>query len=255
MSDMPEVISDKAFARLKAVIDASRRRLFPIDAEGLEHVPSDGPAILAPNHISFLDSVFLASVLPRRIFFVGKAEYLDDWKTRRLFPALGMIPLDRRGGDAAQAALDMAAAVLEHGYLFGIFPEGTRSRDGKLYRGRTGVARLALRTGAPIVPVGIRDTDKVQPPGAPLPRPFRRCTFSFGPPIDVSHYREHLGDRPPLREITDEVMFEIRRLCGQEYVDRYNGKEVKHEETGIAADSPSEPSPAPRSLAGAVAPG
>ena len=123
-----------------------------IRLEGREHLPAEGPAILCPNHTSVIDSFLLPAVLPRRITFVGKAEYLDSWKTRHLFPALGMIPIDRRGGDAAQRALDAAAEVLTRGELFGIYPEGTRSRDGVLRRGRTGAARLALRTGAPLIP-------------------------------------------------------------------------------------------------------
>ncbi len=122
-----------------------------------------GPAILCPNHISFIDSVFLMLSLPRNISFVGKAEYMDSWKTKFLFPAMGMIPIDRAGGDKSQRALDIAQNVLERGELFGIYPEGTRSRDGRLYKGRTGAARLAMATGAPIYPVGIVGTDKVQP--------------------------------------------------------------------------------------------
>ncbi|MFQ5558877.1 MAG: lysophospholipid acyltransferase family protein, partial [Acidimicrobiales bacterium] len=126
------------------------RALWRIRTVGLEHIPSNGPAIIAPNHTSVLDSFLLPMVLPRRITFVGKAEYLDDWKTRYLFPALGMIPIDRSGGDSAQRALDTAANLLDDGELFGIYPEGTRSRTGLLHKGHTGAARLACRTGAPI---------------------------------------------------------------------------------------------------------
>src|SRR6476661_2662028 len=116
-----------------------------VHVEGLDNVPPDGPAILCPNHTSFIDSVFVPLVLPRRITYVGKAEYLDDWKTKVLFPAMGMIPIDRSGGDASQRALDASARVLESGELFGIYPEGTRSRSGMLHKGHTGVARLAVR--------------------------------------------------------------------------------------------------------------
>jgi 1-acyl-sn-glycerol-3-phosphate acyltransferase len=194
-----------------------------IRVEGREHLPTEGPAILCPNHTSVIDSFLLPAVLPRRITFVGKAEYLDSWKTRHLFPALGMIPIDRRGGDAAQRALDVAAEVLLRGELFGIYPEGTRSRDGILRRGRTGAARLALRTGAPLVPVGIVGTREIQPPGGRVPRPFRACAIRLGRPLAPGHYRDRGDDRMVLRQMTDELMFEIRSLSGQEYVDEYHG--------------------------------
>ena len=135
-----------------------------------------------------IDSFFLPVALPRQITFVGKAEYMDSWKTRRLFPALGMIPIDRSGGSASERALNTAARVLEHGGLFGIYPEGTRARDGRLHRGHTGPARLALRTRCPIVPVGILGTRDVQPPDAKLPRPFKPVQIRFGRPIDLSRY-------------------------------------------------------------------
>jgi 1-acyl-sn-glycerol-3-phosphate acyltransferase len=168
-----------------------------------------------------LDSFFVPAMLRRRITYVGKAEYLDDWKTRWLFPALGMIPIDRTGGDAAQAALDLAARVLDRGELFGIYPEGTRSRDGLLHKGRTGAARVALRTGAPIIPVGICGTDAILPPDRRLPRVFRRASISFAAPINPEHYHGRQDERLLLRQLTDEVMFEIRNLTGQTYVNSY----------------------------------
>ena len=145
-------------------------RLWTIERVGLRRLPAEGPAILCPNHISFLDSAFLMLTLPRNISFVGKAEYLDSWKTKYLFPAMGMIPIDRSGGSKSQAALDAAEEVLRRGELFGIFPEGTRSRDGYLYKGRTGAARLAIKLGCPIFPVGITGTDTIQPPDAKFPK-------------------------------------------------------------------------------------
>jgi 1-acyl-sn-glycerol-3-phosphate acyltransferase len=208
----------------KAVLRPIFGFLWRIEARGLEHVPAEGPAVLCPNHISFLDSMFVPCVLPRRITYVGKAEYLDSWKTRHLLPALGMIPVDRSGGDAAQAALDAASRVLEQDELFGIYPEGTRSRDGRLYKGHTGAARLAIRNNCPIVPVGIVGTDRIQPADVTVPRPFMRARVEFGRPIDVSRYAERGGDRMVLRQITDEVMFEIRSMTGQEYVDAYATK-------------------------------
>ncbi|MDQ1426445.1 MAG: 1-acyl-sn-glycerol-3-phosphate acyltransferase, partial [Acidimicrobiaceae bacterium] len=132
----------------KALITPATKTIFPTKVTGLHHVPRNGPTIIAPNHVSFFDSVVLIGVLPRRISFVGKAEYLDSWKTRYLLPAMGMIPIERSGGKQSLEALETAAGVLERGELFGIFPEGTRSRDGRLYKGRSGLARLALRTGA-----------------------------------------------------------------------------------------------------------
>jgi 1-acyl-sn-glycerol-3-phosphate acyltransferase len=192
-----------------------------VHVRGLDNLPRRGPAILCPNHTSVIDSFLLPSVLPRRITFVGKAEYLDDWKTKRLFPALGMIPIDRSGGDASSRALDAAADVLESGELFGIYPEGTRSRDGKLRKGHTGPARLSLRTGAPMVPIGMVGTREIQPPGASVPHLFRPCVIHIGRPIDAGRYRDRPDDRLVLRQLTDELMFEIRELSGQDYVDEY----------------------------------
>ncbi len=200
------------------------RAAWRVHTEGEENIPSTGSAILAANHTSVLDSFFVPLALKRRITYVGKAEYLDDWKTRRLFPAMGMIPIDRSGGDSSATALDLAASVLERGELFGIYPEGTRSRSGRLHKGHTGVARLALRTDSPIVPVGILGTVAVQPPDARFPRPFMDVLIRFGSPIDASRYAERSTDRLVLRQITDEVMYELRQLSEQEYIDEYATK-------------------------------
>lgn len=208
----------------KAILGPVVRFGWRLEVTGLDHVPATGGAIIAPNHLSVIDHFVVGAALPRRITYVGKAEYLDSWKTRYLFPAMGMIPIDRGGGSAAQRALDAAAGLLEAGELFGIYPEGTRSRDGQLHKGHTGLARLALRTGCPIVPVGLQGTDEVQPPDTPLPRLFRVMRVRFGPPIDVRRYADRAGDRLVLRQITDEVMFEIGRLSGQRYVNTYAGK-------------------------------
>lgn len=198
--------------------------LWRIRAVGVDNVPDSGPAILAPNHTSVIDSFFLPIALPRRITFVGKAEYLDDWRTRYLFPALGMIPIDRSGGDAARRALDAAAGLLENGELFGIYPEGTRARDGFLHKGHTGAARLACRTGAPIVPVGILGTRLIQAPDVLLPRPFMPAEIRFGRPIDPARYGTSAGRKFRYRQITDELMYEIRALTNQDYVDTYATK-------------------------------
>ena len=239
----------------RAVLTPLFKAGWRIHTDGLDHVPDGGGAIVCPNHVSVLDSFFVPLVLPRRITYVGKAEYMDDWKTKYLFPALGMIPIDRAGGNASQAALDAAQQVLERGELFGIYPEGTRSRSGKLHRGHTGPARLALRTGAPIIPVGIRGARAVMPPDAKFPKLRLPVTVRFGRPINAHHYEDRGDDRMRLRQIIDEVMYEIRELSGQEYVDEYATKKAESipTETASMPESASgnghEPPPARRSSA------
>jgi 1-acyl-sn-glycerol-3-phosphate acyltransferase len=208
----------------RAVLDPLFSFLWRIEVEGRENIPEEGGAILAPNHLSVLDHFVLATTLPRRITYVGKAEYMDDWKTKHIFPALGMIPIDRGGGSAANRALEAAARVLRQGELFGIYPEGTRSRDGKLHKGHTGVARLAMRTGCPIIPVGLQGTLEVQQPDSSLPKPFKVMRVRMGRPISMTRFGEQTRNRLVLREITDELMYEIRELSGQEYVDTYATK-------------------------------
>lgn len=208
--------------------------MWRIEREDYDRLPLEGPAILCPNHISFLDSAFLMLTLPRNISFVGKAEYMDSWKTRYLFPAMGMIPIDRTGGDKAQAALDAAEAVLRRGELFGIFPEGTRSRDGSLYKGRTGAARLAMKVGCPIYPVGIVGTDVIQPPDAKVPKLRKECSIRIGRPIHPERYAGRGPEHLAWRSMTDEVMFEIREMTGQEYRNVYAGSTAETEPTIVA---------------------
>jgi 1-acyl-sn-glycerol-3-phosphate acyltransferase len=226
----------------RAVLIPTFKFLWRLELEGAERIPEHGGAIFAPNHLSVLDHFVLGAALPRRITFVGKAEYMDSWKTKYLFPALGMIPIDRSGGSAADGALNAAATVLGQGEFFGIYPEGTRSRDGKLHRGHTGVARLALRSGCPIFPVGLQGTLEVQPPDASMPRPFRMMRVRVGRPIDTARYADRAGDRMALRQITDEVMYEIRSLSGQDYVDTYATKTSENlpsaEPVKIVPDTP-----------------
>ena len=214
----------KAQTRARAVVGPIARRLWTINVSGLEHLPVDGPAIICPNHISFLDSAFLMMIAPRNISFVGKAEYMDSWKTRFLFPMMGMIPIDRSGGEKSRAALDAAEAVLRRGELFGMFPEGTRSRDGCLYKGRTGAARLALTVDCPIIPVGITGTDLIQPPDAKAPKLFKECSIVFGRPIKPTRYRREPEMHRACRSMIDEVMFDIREMTGQVYKNVYAGK-------------------------------
>jgi 1-acyl-sn-glycerol-3-phosphate acyltransferase len=192
--------------------------LWRLDVSGAENIPASGGAIVAPNHISVIDSFVVPAVLPRRITYVGKVEYLDNWKTRRLFPALGMIALDRSGGESSQDALDVAAGVLEDDELFGIYPEGTRARDGYLHKGHTGPARLAFRTGAPIVPVGIQGTDLIQPPDRRLPRLFMSARIAFGEPVAPDDYRGSGPDRVACRAMIDDVMASIAELSRRRYV-------------------------------------
>ena len=216
--------ANKLQSRTRRALAPLADRLWTIERNGFEHLPSEGPAILCPNHISFLDSAFLMLSVPRNISFVGKAEYLDDWKTRRLFPALGMIPIDRSGGSRSESALAAAEEVLRRGELFGIYPEGTRSRDGLLYKGRTGAARLAMRIGCPILPVGIVGTDEIQPVDAKLPKIRRTCTITIGRPVSPERYRTRGPEHLAWRSMIDEVMFEIRALSGQTYCNRYSGQ-------------------------------
>jgi 1-acyl-sn-glycerol-3-phosphate acyltransferase len=189
------------------------RCLFRLRVEGTEHVPPSGAAIIAANHLSFFDSVVLTLAVPRRLRFVGKAEYLDRWTTRRLLPALGMIPMDRGSPRRAYGALRAAAEVLEGDELFAVYPEGTRSEDGTLQEGHNGVGHLSVTTGAAVIPVGIVGTDRIQPKGARVPRPFRRATVRFGSPIDPHRYAG--SRRECRRRITSDVMSAIGELSGQ----------------------------------------
>ncbi|BAN02285.1 lysophospholipid acyltransferase family protein [Ilumatobacter coccineus] len=201
--------------RLRAASRPVVRRLWDIEVIGYDRLPETGGAILCPNHISFLDSAFLMLTAPRNISFLGKAEYLDSWSTRFLFPALGMIPVDRSGGRQSVEALDSAAEVLRRGELFGVFPEGTRSRTGALGNGHTGAARLATRTGVPIYPVGITGTDEIQAPGARLPAVGKSCRIEIGEPIETESFRRPGEQRQAWRELTDTVMDAIAGLSGQ----------------------------------------
>src|SRR4051812_40424887 len=168
-----------AYRLMKIILTPILRVLFRVRVEGIENIPDAGAVILASNHISFSDSIFLPLVLKRRITFVAKAEYFEDPKTAWFFRAVGQIPINRGGGSASQRALDSARAVLEGGGLFGIYPEGTRSPDGRLYKGKTGIARLSLQTGAPVLAVAMIGTKEAQPIGQVVPRFFMPITIRF----------------------------------------------------------------------------
>ena len=204
------------------------RVVFRPHVEGAENVPESGPAILASNHLSYADWMFMPLTLARRVTFVAKAEYfttpgIKGWFQKKFFTGAGQVPIDRSGASAAEGALSSARRILESGDLFGIYPEGTRSHDGRLYRGKTGVARLALETGVPVIPVAVLGTDVVAPPGKKFGT-FTRPGVRFGKPLDFSRYEGMENDRYILRSITDEIMYEIMRLSGQEYVDQYAGR-------------------------------
>ncbi|MEV4812878.1 lysophospholipid acyltransferase family protein [Micromonospora avicenniae] len=204
------------------------RVVFRPQVEGLHHVPATGPVILASNHLSFSDSIFTPLMVRRKVTFVAKAEYftgkgIKGWLTKMFFVSTGTIPVDRSGGRAARAALDTQLTVLRRGGIAGIYPEGTRSPDGRLYRGKTGVARLALESGAPVVPVVMLNADEIQPPGKLIPK-IARVRIRFGTPLDFSRYRGLTGDRFVERAVTDEIMYELMELSGREYVDVYAQK-------------------------------
>jgi 1-acyl-sn-glycerol-3-phosphate acyltransferase len=214
---------------LKSVVLGPMLRLFFRPwVEGMENLPAEGPVILASNHLSFSDSIFLPLVAPRRVTFMAKSDYftgkgVKGRLTAFFFRAIGQVPVDRSGGAASQAAIDTAMRILGEGGVLGIYPEGTRSPDGHLYRGKTGVARMALEAGARVVPVAMIDTEKIQPPGKVLPK-IMRVGIRFGRPLDFSRYEGMEGDRFVLRSITDEIMYELMTLSGQEYVDIYATK-------------------------------
>jgi 1-acyl-sn-glycerol-3-phosphate acyltransferase len=187
---------------------------------GRENVPLTGPVILASNHLSFIDSIAIPLMAPRKVGYLAKAEYwrgsgVRGWVSRTLFTALGALPVEREASRAAQAALDTAMSVLRAGGAFGIYPEGTRSRDGRLARGKTGVAWLALTADCPVVPVAVHGTDKVQPIGARWPRP-RKVSVTFGEPLTFPEYRGMAGKGKARREVTDQVMEKIVAMSGQE---------------------------------------
>jgi 1-acyl-sn-glycerol-3-phosphate acyltransferase len=210
---------------LKVILTPILRVLFRPWVEGLEHVPDDGPAIFASNHVSFSDSIFLPLVVPRRITFLAKSDYFTGRSLKGrmkagFMRAVGQVPVDRSGGRAAQAALDTAKRILSERELLAIYPEGTRSPDGRLYRGKTGVARMALESHVKVVPVAMIGTLEIQPPGKLIPR-IRRVGIRIGKPLDFSRYEGLEGDRFVLRSITDEIMYELMQLSGQEYVDKY----------------------------------
>jgi 1-acyl-sn-glycerol-3-phosphate acyltransferase len=212
-----------AFGRF--VIAPLAKLLYRPRVIGRENVPMAGAVILASNHLSFIDSVVIPVVAPRRIQFLAKSHYFEGtgfagWVKRTFFTAIGAVGVRRGAGRDSQDALEISKGILESGNAFALYPEGTRSRDGRLYRGRTGVAWLALTTGAPVVPVGLIGTEKLQPVGSKVPA-FAKVTVAFGKPIDVSSFGPASSGRTR-REATDAIMAEIQRLTGQTEAGTYN---------------------------------
>ncbi|GAA2398746.1 lysophospholipid acyltransferase family protein [Mycolicibacterium llatzerense] len=205
---------------------------------GLEYVPDHGPVLLASNHLAVVDSFYLPLVLRRRIFFLAKAEYFTGTGIKGklikfFYSSTGQVPIDRTNADSAADALTAAAKILDKGKLLGMYPEGTRSPDGKLYKGKTGLARIALETGIPVIPVAMINTDVVNPPGSKMWH-FARVEVKFGKPMDFRRFEGLAGNRFIERAVIDEVMYELMRLSGQEYVDLY-AADVKDGKTPPAA--------------------
>lgn len=220
------------------------RILFRPKVLGKRNFPRSGAAILASNHVSFSDSIFLPLVARRRITFLAKSEYftgkgIKGMLSKAFFAGVGQVPIDRSGGRASEAAISTGLRILGAGDLLGIYPEGTRSPDGRLYRGRTGVARMAIEAGVPIVPVAMIGTYEIQPTGQVWPK-IKRVTIAYGEPIDVSAYSEQSKDPSVLRAITNEVMEALQRLSGQEYVDIYatKARQLQAEQSLLSEEDP-----------------
>ena len=235
---------------VKAVLYPVLTLLFRPWAEGTEHVPREGPAILAWNHLSFSDHFFGPLPLPRRVTFLAKAEYftgrgLKGLVSKAFFRGVGQIPVDRSGGAASERALGTGLRVLARGQLLGIYPEGTRTPDGRLYRGKAGVARLALESGAPVIPCAMIGTFEFQPPGRLMPRFRIRPGVKFGQPLDFSRYAGLEADPLVLRAVTDEIMYAVMNLSGQVYVDEYaqRAKARAHPDGAAPAKAETQPPP------------
>lgn len=213
------------WALKRIVLGPILRVLFRPWTKGLDNVPTEGPAVLASNHLSFSDSIFMPLMVPRPVVFLAKSDYftgkgIKGRLTALFFKVTNQLPMDRSGGAASANSLDTGVDVLRDGGLLGIYPEGTRSPDGRLYRGKVGVAKLVLTANVPVIPVAMIGTDKVQPIGRRIPN-IRRLGVIFGEPMDFSRYQGMEDDRFVQRSVTDEIMYELMRLSGQEYVDSY----------------------------------
>jgi 1-acyl-sn-glycerol-3-phosphate acyltransferase len=226
------------YGTLRAFLTPFLMVLFRPKVKGLRNVPASGPVILASNHLSFSDSIFMPLVVPRKVTFLAKSEYFTSPGPKGLikkltFIALGQVPVDRSGGRRSEAALITGLQVLAEGNSLGIYPEGTRSPDGRLYKGRTGIARLAIESGAPVIPIAMFNTDKIQPTGTVIPK-IMRVGITFGEPM---YFEGDSSDLQYLRDVTDQIMKRIQQLSGQEYVDTYA---VKAKRAGINTENTDE---------------
>lgn len=205
--------------------------------KGLRNVPGKGPVIIASNHLSFSDSIFMPLVVPRKVTFLAKSEYFTSPGPKGLlkkltFIALGQVPVDRSGGRRSEAALQTGLKILDEGNCLGIYPEGTRSPDGRLYKGRTGIARLAIESGAPVIPVAMSNTDKIQPTGKVIPN-LHRVGMIFGEPM---YFAGDSTDLHYLRVVTDQIMKKIQEMSGQEYIDIYAPKKSKPDDINVSGE-------------------
>jgi 1-acyl-sn-glycerol-3-phosphate acyltransferase len=226
------------YGTLRAFLTPFLMILFRPRVKGLRNVPATGPLIIASNHLSFSDSIFMPLVVPRKVTFLAKSEYFTSPGPKGLlkkltFIALGQVPVDRSGGRRSEAAILTGLQVLSEGKCLGIYPEGTRSPDGRLYKGRTGIARLAIESGAPVVPVAMFDTEKIQPTGQVIPN-IKRVGMTFGEPM---YFDGDSTDLAYLRVVTDQIMNKIQELSGQEYVDQYAVKAKKQGKSNSEEES------------------
>jgi 1-acyl-sn-glycerol-3-phosphate acyltransferase len=222
------VLNDLPYGTLRAFLTPILMLTFRPKVRGLRNVPTRGPVIIASNHLSFSDSIFMPLVVPRKVTFLAKSEYFTSpgpkgFIKKLTFIALGQVPVDRSGGRRSEAALITGLKVLADGDCLGIYPEGTRSPDGRLYKGRTGIARLAIESGAPVIPVAMFNTDKIQPTGKVIPN-VKRVEMSFGKPM---YFEGDPTDLELLRDVTDDIMNAIQAMSGQEYIDIYAPKKAK----------------------------
>lgn len=211
------------YRALRRTLPPVLNRYLRLTVEGLERLPRDTPVILASNHLSFIDSIVLPLNVPRPVYFLGKSDYWDSWRTRWFVQGTGVVPVRRGGGSEGERSLQTGVEILRRGDLLGVYPEGTRSPDGRLYRGKTGPVRIALAADVPIVPCAVLGTERAMPTGRYLARPVP-VTVRYGQALDLSRYREEEDEALALRTATDELMYEIMLLSGQEYVDEYASK-------------------------------
>lgn len=228
MRDAPRM-----YRTLRRIVPPLANPYFHVQLEGLENIPDTAPAILASNHLSFVDSIVVPMNVPRPVYFLGKSDYWDSWRTRWFFKGTGVVPVQRGGSGQAEDGLRTGVEILRGGDLLGIYPEGTRSPDGRLYRGKTGPVRMALEAEVPIVPCAVFGTDRALPTGNYLPR-REPVAVRYGRPLDLSRYRDRRDDPFVLRSATDELMYEIMLLSEQEYVDEYAAK-VKSGDVDLGA--------------------